>query len=120
MLAWAAVMPRRLARLTAALALAGALDPDVVLMDVAMPDLDGITMTAALRRIAPRSAVVIHSLHDDAATRARAHAAGAAAFVAKHETEALLLPAIRDAVSPAGTWTAGRDENGESGARSQK
>lgn len=74
-----------------------ALGPDVVVMDVAMPVVDGIEATATLRLRAPRVAVVILTLHDDAATRDRAYAAGAAAFVAKHEPETILLEGIRRA-----------------------
>lgn len=79
----------------AALDLARNLAPDVVVMDVAMPAMDGITATIELRRVAPRSAVVVHSLDDDPLTQARAEAAGAVAFVAKHRMEAPLLAAIR-------------------------
>jgi DNA-binding NarL/FixJ family response regulator len=80
-----------------AISLARALRPDVVLMDVMMPGMDGISATAALRSVAPRSAVVILTLRDDAATRARALEVGAAAFVAKHRMEETLLAEIRRA-----------------------
>ena len=79
------------------LALVPTLHPDVVLMDVKMPVMDGIAVTTALRGVAPRSAVVVLSLHDDAVTRARAEAAGAVAFVGKHEPADRLLAAIRHA-----------------------
>ncbi|HWQ14010.1 MAG TPA: response regulator transcription factor [Roseiflexaceae bacterium] len=79
----------------AALAQAARLRPDVVLMDIEMPRMDGLAATAALRAVAPESAVVILSLHDSQALRAHARSAGAAAFVAKHESEAALLHAIR-------------------------
>ncbi len=81
-----------------AIALAAALRPDVVLMDVEMPSMDGIAATAALRVAAPHVAVVILSLYDDARTRARAREAGALAFVAKHQAKTTLLTTIREVV----------------------
>ena len=83
----------------AALRLVRSLSPDVVLMDVEMPGMDGIDATAALRAAAPQVAVVILSLYDDAGTRARAREAGAAAFVAKHQAKTTLLTTIRRVVS---------------------
>ena len=80
-----------------AISLARALHPDVVLMDVEMPGVSGIAAIATLRRVAPHSTVVIFTLYDDAAMRTRAREAGAAAFVAKHQTEEALLVAIRRA-----------------------
>ncbi|HEX6799090.1 MAG TPA: response regulator transcription factor [Ktedonobacterales bacterium] len=80
-----------------AVTLAQALIPEVVLMDVAMPDLDGIAATAALRRAVPGCAVVMLSIHDDAQTRARAQTAGAIALVEKRGGTDALLAAIRQA-----------------------
>lgn len=80
-----------------ALSLAQALSPDVVLMDVEMPDMDGIEATAALRQAVSASTVVILSIHDDAQTRRRAQAAGAVAFVEKRGATDSLLAAIRQA-----------------------
>jgi DNA-binding NarL/FixJ family response regulator len=81
----------------AALELAASLLPDVVLVDVEMPHMDGIATLTALHRICPQAAVIILSVYDDAPTRARANAAGAAAFVAKSMSPDTLLTAIRQA-----------------------
>lgn len=81
----------------AALTLVPQLRPDVVLMDIAMPRMDGMTATAALRESAPESAVVILTLYDNTAMRSQARVAGAVNFIAKHEDDDLLIAAIRDA-----------------------
>jgi len=73
------------------------LAPDVVLMDVEMPEMDGIAATAMMRASTPQSAVIMLSIHDDGATRARAHAAGAAAFVTKSGAIEVLVATIRQA-----------------------
>ena len=76
-----------------------ALHPSVVVMDVVMPSMDGLAATSVLCATAPDCAVVILSLYDDAATRTRALAAGAAAFVGKHDGTETLLAAIRQAAT---------------------
>ena len=78
-----------------AVSLARELLPDVVLMDVAIPGDDGGAVTGAVRGASPRSAIVIFTLRDDAATQEQTRAAGAAAFVAKRRTEEMLLATIR-------------------------
>jgi DNA-binding NarL/FixJ family response regulator len=87
---------------TEALRLARALKPDVVLMDIAMPQMDGIEATAALHKVVPQSVVVMLSIHDDTQTRGRALAAGAVAFVEKRGATETLLSAIRQAAAQAG------------------
>ncbi len=87
---------------TEALTLAQTLTPDVVLMDIEMPEMDGIEAITALRRVVPQSVVVILSIHDDAQTRGRAQAAGAAAFVEKRGATDALLSAIRQAAGQVG------------------
>lgn len=80
-----------------ALELAPLCKPDVVLMDMAMPRLDGITTTQRLLALYPACAVVILSFFDDPAHREAARQAGATAFVAKTDSEEVLLSAIRAA-----------------------
>lgn len=80
-----------------ALTLVCALKPDVVVMDIAMPGLDGIRTTKYLHMLAPSTAVIVLSIHDDAPTREQARSAGAFAFVGKSETSQVLMQAIRNA-----------------------
>jgi two-component system, NarL family, response regulator NreC len=82
---------------TEAMMLAQALHPRVVLVDLSSPPAEGITAIAALHRVVPESAVVLLSLHDDSAMRARAQAAGAFTFVGKQEGVKALLAAIHEA-----------------------
>jgi two-component system response regulator DesR len=77
------------------LSLAARLRPDVVLLDVEMPGMDGIAATATLRAVAPDIAVVALSVYDEKGTRRRAEEAGAAAFIGKHSCGEDLLAAIR-------------------------
>lgn len=81
----------------AALELADRLHPEVVVMDVEMRAMDGIAAAGRLRYQSPNTAVVLLTIHDDPATKARAQEAGVAGFVAKHLADAELLPTIRGA-----------------------
>jgi DNA-binding NarL/FixJ family response regulator len=80
-----------------AMTLVKALHPQVVLVDLSMSPMEGITVTAAIRRAVPGSAVVLLSTHDDSTLRARAQAAGAFMFVGKQEGFKALLAAIYEA-----------------------
>ena len=73
--------------------------PDVVVMDVEMPVLDGIEATAVLRTAAPQVQVIVHSIHTDAATRSRALAAGAIAFFGKGTDAGELLATLQRAAA---------------------
>ena len=84
----------------AALELAEKLRPDVIVMDIEMPRMDGITATQKLRALYPGMVVVILSMYGDAGTSARAKAAGVTALVEKRQGEQELLAAIRKAAKP--------------------
>jgi DNA-binding NarL/FixJ family response regulator len=94
-----------------ALELVESLAPDIVLMDVVMPGMDGITATAAMSANFPHSAVVMNSIHDDVHTRALALAAGAAAFVEKRGAVETLLETIRQLISPVRQQSSNKERN---------
>lgn len=77
--------------------LAGSLDPDVVIMDIGMPILNGIEATRQITHKHPTTSVVILSMHSDEAYVMRAIKAGARAYLLKDSAEADLMRAI-DAV----------------------
>jgi DNA-binding NarL/FixJ family response regulator len=81
-----------------ALELAQELTPDVVVMDVEMTEMDGITATERLLARLPQVKVIVLSIYGDPETRARARAAGAMAFVEKRGAVEGLLEEIRHVV----------------------
>ena len=79
-----------------ALHLALELRPDIVVIDLLMPGMNGLEAIALLRATVPASSVLAFSIRDDMATRREVTDAGAVAFVAKQEGPDRLLAAIRD------------------------
>jgi DNA-binding NarL/FixJ family response regulator len=80
-----------------ALNLVASTQPDVVLMDLSMPVLDGVAATRALRRDHPDTHVVVLSSFSDQDRVREAIAAGATGYVLKDCTPDVLLAAIRSA-----------------------
>jgi DNA-binding NarL/FixJ family response regulator len=72
--------------------------PDVVLMDIAMPVLDGIAATAAIASVSPETRVVVLTGSDAPEDITRARAAGAAGYVTKDQVAGDLVRAILTAV----------------------
>lgn len=72
---------------TEALTLAANMRPDLVFMDVQLPDRDGISATAQMTELWPHCLVIILTLHDRPEIRSLAMAAGAWAFVEKGNPE---------------------------------
>lgn len=71
------------------------LRPDVILMDLEMPHVDGFATAETLHLVCPQASIVLLSFRDDAPTRARAQSAGAAAFVTKAMPPEVLLTTLR-------------------------
>jgi two-component system, NarL family, response regulator NreC len=75
--------------------LTGSLEPDVVVMDVGMPILNGIEATKLIVADHPTTAVIILSMHSDESYVMRALKAGARGYLLKDSAPADLLSAIQ-------------------------
>lgn len=82
-----------------AVRLAEELAPDVVIMDIAMPSLNGIEATAQIVKRNPRIAVLILSMHSDETYLTRALTAGAKGYLLKDTADADLARAVEVAAS---------------------
>ena len=71
------------------------LQPDLVLMDVALPDMNGLEATRHIKAQPDPPRVIILTLHDNPAYVTEAHVVGADDLVTKAELGVILLPAIR-------------------------
>jgi len=78
-----------------AVALSESANPDVVIMDIGMPNLNGIEAARQIVTHNPRTAIAILSMHSDESYVIRALKAGARAYLLKDSAEADLLAAVR-------------------------
>jgi DNA-binding NarL/FixJ family response regulator len=77
---------------------AGKLIPDVVIMNITMPRLDGFAAARELKRQLPDLAIVILSTHADKQFIAEAKKVGARAYVAKNKADESLIRAVDGAM----------------------
>jgi two-component system, NarL family, response regulator NreC len=90
-----------------AVSMALRLRPDVVLMDIAMPDLTGFEATRRILQSSPKTKVLILTMYEEQEVIARCLDAGASGYVLKDSPRAHLLHAI-DVVSKGGQYLSSR------------
>ena len=73
--------------------------PDVVVLDIGMPKLNGIEVAARVQKLPSPPHVIILSMHADESYIIRALAAGARAYLLKDATDEDLMPALRAAAA---------------------
>jgi DNA-binding NarL/FixJ family response regulator len=72
------------------------LKPDVAIVDISMPDLDGLQATRQIREVAPRTSVVVLTMHESDQMVRRVLDAGALGYVLKSDLAAHLVKAVKD------------------------
>ena len=75
--------------------------PDCLVLDLQMPEMNGLALQRELGRAGIRLPIVIITGHDEPGMQARCLAAGAAAYLRKPLEERTLLAAIEAAINPA-------------------
>lgn len=78
-----------------AINLATEFQPDVILLDLTMPGLGGLDALPSLRKITPKSKILILTMHDDESYLRRALKGGAVGYVLKKAADAEVISAIR-------------------------
>ena len=78
-----------------ALRLTGELQPDILLLDIGMPGMDGIEATRRLKRLNPQIRVLILTVYEEESLLREAIRAGAAGYILKRAAEEELVTAIR-------------------------
>ena len=72
------------------------LKPDVAIIDISMPDLDGLQVTRQIREAAPTTKVVVLTMHESDQMVRRVLEAGALGYVLKSDLAAHLVKAVKD------------------------
>jgi DNA-binding NarL/FixJ family response regulator len=85
-----------------ALELCRQLRPDLVLMDVRMPEMDGLTAARAIKEVLPAISVLLVTAYESNDYRQEAANAGAAGYILKDAPRQQLREAVRKALSQSG------------------
>jgi len=76
------------------------LQPDVIVLDLAMPVMNGLDAARVIKRIMPRVPVVMFSAYSDTFTENEARSAGISALVSKLDSASMLVEKCRSLIRP--------------------
>ncbi|HET9402634.1 MAG TPA: response regulator transcription factor [Candidatus Acidoferrales bacterium] len=72
------------------------LSPDLVILDLTMPEMNGLEAARQIRLVSPQTKIVIFSMHESPQVRKEARDAGADAFVSKSSMAEMLTATAKD------------------------
>ena len=77
------------------------LKPDLIVVDIGMPHLNGLDATRQIKRLLPRAKVIVLTMNEDCDLVAEAFRAGASGYLLKHSAAQELMLAIREVLNGA-------------------
>ena len=77
--------------------------PQIVLMDIMLPEMSGIDTTRRIKDAVPDAQVVVLSIYEDSAYKTDAAAAGAVAYISKRKMGTELVPLLTELLSGRGS-----------------
>lgn len=77
----------------------GALDPDIILLDIGLPGMTGIEGIVHLKNVSPSSKVIILTIRDDDESIFKAICSGASGYLLKDSTSDKILEAVREVLN---------------------
>jgi DNA-binding NarL/FixJ family response regulator len=80
--------------------------PDLVILDLCMPVMNGLDTAAALHDVFPKLPIILYTLHKDVVTRTQAQSFGVRAVISKSDQIELLVEEISKSVGVAKTASA--------------
>jgi two-component system nitrate/nitrite response regulator NarL len=80
--------------------IAQVLHPDLILLDLSMPVMNGLETARVLKRVMPEVPLIMYSAFSDSFTEKQARSAGVSALVSKSENVSVLLGKARSLVYP--------------------
>ena len=73
--------------------------PQVVLMDISLPGINGVEAARQIKNFLPETIVIIHTIHEDQAYREAAASVGVDGYITKSKTQIDLIPTLLKAFS---------------------